>query len=462
MEIPDQRSGPASLRLARLKLLFHIAFEARTSKGGLRVNNAGKMWIAVLVAALVISGPAFAQSDLTGTTTPVNTGPGDQTDPHVSGDFVAYTSNAGGINRIRTHDLSTSSDAVVPNNGEDDFLSDISGNRIVFTRLGAASSIYTFTIGGASASEVAPAGDVNRRNPAIGSSTVAWQDFGFSASMLQPEIVSHNLTTGVSTRLTNDALLDRNPSVSPDGSVVVWAKCQTTGTGCDIWMASGGTALALTGTEGEESVPDTNGSLVVYASARAGETDIFYKSVSGGAETRLALVGTQSNPSISGSLIAFDHRDAATNWDVMVYDTATSTLYRLTSSTSNETLNDIWSGAGGFARVVYASDATGDSNVYAVSFQLSPLSVAAQLVNLASLVQGFNLKQGIANSFDAKLQNALKAVEAANAGDRANACNLMTAFINETLAQSGKALTTAQAAELVAAAEAIRTAMGCP
>jgi hypothetical protein len=49
---------------------------------------------AVIAAALIISSTVLAQSTLTGTTTAVNTGQGDQASPHVSGDYVAYTSNA--------------------------------------------------------------------------------------------------------------------------------------------------------------------------------------------------------------------------------------------------------------------------------------------------------------------------------------------------------------------------------
>ena len=42
------------------------------------------------------------------------------------------------------------------------------------------------------------------------------------------------------------------------------------------------------------------------------------------------------------------------------------------------------------------------------------------MTKLITLVNSFNLAQGIANSLDSKLQNALNALSAANAGDRAN------------------------------------------
>ncbi len=58
--------------------------------------------------------------------------------------------------------------------------------------------------------------------------------------------------------------------------------------------------------------------------------------------------------------------------------------------------------------------------------------------------------QGISNSLDAKLANAQGALNAMHVGDVITACNLLSAFINEVQAQSGTALTTAQANNLSA------------
>ena len=77
-------------------------------------------------------------------------------------------------------------------------------------------------------------------------------------------------------------------------------------------------------------------------------------------------------------------------------------------------------------------------------------SVTGALVSLATFIQTLNLSRGISNSFDAKLQNALDALDAANAGDVISACNRLSAFINEVNAQSGNALTENQAAQLAA------------
>jgi hypothetical protein len=74
---------------------------------------------------------------------------------------------------------------------------------------------------------------------------------------------------------------------------------------------------------------------------------------------------------------------------------------------------------------------------------------------LISTVEGLNLQQGIENSLDAKLQNAKDSLAAANAGLREDAVNKLQAFINACEAQRDKALTSEQADELIAMANAI-------
>lgn len=81
---------------------------------------------------------------------------------------------------------------------------------------------------------------------------------------------------------------------------------------------------------------------------------------------------------------------------------------------------------------------------------LARASVQLQLELLADLLASFNLQQGIAGSLDAKLQNALEALEAANADLRQDASNKLMAFFNAVEAQRDKELTSAQADELIA------------
>jgi hypothetical protein len=80
------------------------------------------------------------------------------------------------------------------------------------------------------------------------------------------------------------------------------------------------------------------------------------------------------------------------------------------------------------------------------------------IAGLIQIVLGFGLPKGIETSLVTKLEHARDALLAGRPGD---ACAELLAFINQAQAQSGKALSGEQAAQIIAAAEAIRAALGC-
>ena len=319
---------------------------------------------------------------VTATPVVVNNGSGNQVDPHVDGNLVAYTNAANGVSTIRYFNFSNDVDLGIPGvSGALDFLPDVSGATVVFTRIeGARQSIWSFntTTSGPAIEMGTSSATSLRRGAYIGGNTVAWQELGFSTSTsVLSEVMAYDLTTSTGLRLTNDTQFDRNMSVAPNGNVIVWDKCLTSNSPCDIWQAvkgsAGWTVSQVTSTADSESFADTNGTLVVYGGVRAASAtsaDIYWKPVAGGAESQLALVGEQRNPNISENVIAFEGRDladASPNWDIYLYDLSTSTLYRLTNTPAlHETLNDI-SVVGTQVRVVWSVFET-DQNVYSTTF----------------------------------------------------------------------------------------------
>lgn len=113
------------------------------------------------------------------------------------------------------------------------------------------------------------------------------------------------------------------------------------------------------------------------------------------------------------------------------------------------------------ASTVNCTASDGAGNTVGGSFQVLVQAAAAQVTNLTLAVQSFNLAQGVENSLDTKLQNVLSALNAAKSGNAGSVCNQMGAFINDTMAQSGKQLTAAQANQLIAAAQQIEAVIGC-
>ena len=93
-------------------------------------------------------------------------------------------------------------------------------------------------------------------------------------------------------------------------------------------------------------------------------------------------------------------------------------------------------------------------NMASKSFTVTVIGASAQLAKLVAIVNGFGLPKGIETSLLAQLSAAGKSNPPAS-------CNQLQAFMNDVKAQSGKALTAAQASQLVSAAQKIFAAFGC-
>jgi hypothetical protein len=99
-----------------------------------------------------------------------------------------------------------------------------------------------------------------------------------------------------------------------------------------------------------------------------------------------------------------------------------------------------------------ASDAAG--NAVSASFDVYVKGASEQLEDLIARVAGL----GPGTSMADKLALAMSALAA---GNQSTACEKLGGFANEAQAQSGKKLTAAQAAELVASANRIRAVLAC-
>ena len=82
------------------------------------------------------------------------------------------------------------------------------------------------------------------------------------------------------------------------------------------------------------------------------------------------------------------------------------------------------------------------------------------LARLVADIRNLNLRAGISNAFDAKLDAALAALDDTREQNDGAATNAMHAFINSVNGQRGRQLTDAQANSLVSAAERIIRAIG--
>jgi sugar lactone lactonase YvrE len=117
---------------------------------------------------------------------------------------------------------------------------------------------------------------------------------------------------------------------------------------------------------------------------------------------------------------------------------------------SGAIVGHVYTSAGAFTATLTVTD---DHDAVATDTAgIAVLTAVEAIESLSGVVQDLNFQQGISNSLDGKLQNALEALNAANAGDRQDASNKLMAFINAVNAQRGHQITDPQADELVALA----------
>jgi len=354
--------------------------------------------VPILVAFLAL--PLLAQTTvtpqigpaLTFTIVPVDNSLGDQYDPHVEGDWTAYTS-AVVRSEIRYYNFVSGTNAVVPFSGtvpETDILSDVHGGRIAYSRITAdRNAIMLFDIASGTLTEINPQSGSNRLGTAIGGNTIAYVDF----SAGNGDISVYDIPTGVTTRLT-DAANEQNPNVSPDGNTVVWERCQTSLTSCEILMAVKGTGgqwtVSVVTSTGPSSNPDTNGRLVVYDhyfDPASNERDIYIYTIATGTTQRLAFPGADYNPSIAGNFVAFENQASALSApEIYLYDISLNQLYQVTNTpTVTEQLNDVTVLPNGQVRVVWSGDdgPGGERNIYAAT--ITPPCAPRQFVLDASV-----------------------------------------------------------------------------
>lgn len=324
-------------------------------------------------AVVPINGGAAGFSDQA-----VNTGPGDQTDPHVSGDLAAYTDFSVTAGEIRYYDFLTGADLPIPTgaNGEIDTLSDVSGTNIAFSRqMADRNACMIFDVTTFTETEIAPQIGPRRFATAIGSNTVAFVD----SSVGNNDIFAANITTPLAAPLNLSASPndDSNPSVSPAGTAVVWESCSASDCGIMKALFDGLTWAApqvVSNTASVELNADTDGANIVYQSARPAATgqDIYYQPLAGGAEVQIELAGVQRSPTISQGVIAFESAETASlPADLYIYVIDKNAVFQITNTSGiNESLNDVTILSTGEVRVVWTADDElgGRGNIYADTF----------------------------------------------------------------------------------------------
>jgi len=347
------------------------------------VSRGSVRWLVIAIAVVSVAlvttralGVTPVSSGMVaGTPIIINSAPGNQTDPHVSGDIVAYTDESGGFGVIRYYDfLTTGAGAVLTPLGSTAQLSDVDGNHIAFaeqTGLSRKAMVYDVTTN--ATVQIGP-DNSGAFATALGDDTIAFVG--------GDDIMAGRISNpgGALINLSNSAEFDSSPAVSPDGNAVVWQAC-TLNTCAILKSTFNGSswsgAVVVANDPAANTSPDTDGTLIAYDSDRGGSvdgSDIYLRPLSGGADTQLSLPGAQRNPSIAAGIVAFESLAVgASAADLFIYEVSTNRLFQLTNTPSlDEQLNDVAVLADGSIRVVWAArpDGSSDHDIFAQTFTL--------------------------------------------------------------------------------------------
>lgn len=253
--------------------------------------------------------------------------------------------------------------------------------------------------------------------------------------------------TGLQRLTINDANLtgESSPAWSPDGTRIAFVG--ESQSGYDIYTASlDGTVTRVTFTNSYKGSPtySPDGSQIAFDTLAT----ISVVNAGGGAVSVLTSAADSNlSPAYSpdGSQIAFRRETILRDENGSIVGREESIYLMNADGTNVRNLN-----------------APGANPVFYTVQQAPPpppvKTPAERIADLDALVRSFNLHHGTTNSLTVKLRDALDAV---SAGNTAIACAKLADFVNQTRAQSGKKLTTAQATQLINEANSIRAALGC-
>lgn len=380
----------------------------------------------------------------------------------------------GGNFEIFLYDIATQTTTQVSNNPDYDFLANVEDGKVTWSSMvnGGYPDNFIYDIATGVTTRFTN-NDYYDSDPQISNGKIVWSSYIGTNST--GEIFMYDIVTGIQTQITNNNYHDFQPRIK-DGRIV-WAGCSND---CEIYIYDIATEVTsqITYNPVLDDEPFTSDGNVIWRTVNGEDTDITlwdgvipsdntppgsnidftengvqleFSQVTAGGITSVTTSSTGNQPPTG-----FRLGNPPTYYNISTTATFSGNVevcinYSALNVPGNENALRLmhYEPGGGWSDITTSLNT--NANIICgltTSFSDFAVMAAPTIPDLINTTQAMNLKQGIENSLDVKLQAAQDALNAQDHGLHQTAVNKLEAFINEVEAQRGKAISNNQANEL--------------
>ncbi|MFW3146776.1 MAG: PKD domain-containing protein [Thermoplasmatota archaeon] len=336
-------------------------------KGKIYINTKRKsmkkisFWIyAILIlSATLICIPEGLNCGQLGIEIPITTNPSVQFLAKIHEDKVVWCDNRTGDYDIYLYDISTENETRITNDTSNQTHPDIFSDRIVWQDYRNGHwDIYLYNLTTGTEVQVTSNG-WDQSSPVIYGDTIAYIENKNGASPY--DFFTHDLRTGIQTRITFDEHYKINPAIHDN--LLVWQESGP-GWGIKAYDLLTGIESTIASFNLDARNPDVHDNKVVWSDHRNGNWDIYMYDVARDIEAQISTnLSGQESPVIYGNrIIWLDYRDPFLRV-LYLYDLKTGVETRLTNFTSAQYYPAIHRD-----RVVWSDDRNGNYDIYMMLF----------------------------------------------------------------------------------------------
>jgi len=201
--------------------------------------------------------------------------PGDQLNPCIYGDLLAWQDEAPGRSSISIvlYDLATGTRLKVPARTWA-YSPDLSGGKVIWIDDPVAPAVYVYDVGTEAVQRVTNKTGI-KGAPAISGDRITWADTRNDYA----EVYALALGSGTETQVTLDDSNHFTPAIS--GDLVTWVDFRNGNRDIYAENLASGTEIAVTTAEGQQIDPHISGCTIAWADERNGSYDVYYKQLDG-------------------------------------------------------------------------------------------------------------------------------------------------------------------------------------